>query len=225
MQASSIHKIIIVIGIIIIGMIWQTISDISEQYPITNYPPRGTNIVVLGDSLTAAVGASSPEHGFVAVLEKRFALTMTNEGMSGDTTHDALQRLDRDILSKHPDIVMILLGSNDYLRGEIHKETFDNLHSIITRIQAKGAVVILIGARGGVLSDTFAEDFASLARSTGSAFVPGVLDDIFGNTKYMADDVHPNDAGYLKMADKIAPILEAVVLAAPENLQKRGTNG
>lgn len=220
MRSNSAHKFIIVVGILVVGMIWQTMSSFSEQYPIINFPPKGTKIIVLGDSLTTGVGASSPENGYIPVLERRFGLTIMNEGMSGDTTRDVIDRLDRDVLSHHPDIVMILLGSNDYLQQEPQKDTFDNLRTIITRIQGKGAVVILLGARGGVLTDTFAEDFAALARSTGSAFVPGVLDNILGNTKLMYDEVHPNDAGYLKMADKIAPILEGIVLAAPGDQRK-----
>jgi acyl-CoA thioesterase-1 len=216
MKSNSIYKFIIVIGILAVGMIWQTTSNLSKQYTITNFPPRGTNIIALGDSLTTGVGASSEKKGYISILEQRFNITITNEAISRDTTHDALARLDHDVLSKHPDIVIILLGSNDYLQQEPREDTFKNLHTIITRIQKNGAVVILLGARGGILHDTFADDFTTLARSTGSAFVPGILDDILGNTKLMADEVHPNDAGYLKIADKIAPIFEGIVLAAPQ---------
>jgi lysophospholipase L1-like esterase len=220
MKWSSIHKFLIIIGVLVIGMIWQIMSTLFEQYPLTNFPPKGTNIVALGDSLTVGIGASGQEGGFIHILEQRFNVTIINKGVSGNTTGDALARLDSDVLSYHPDIVMILLGSNDYLRQEPRKDTFKNLHTMITRIQEKGAVVILLGARGGALSDTFAKDFDALARSTGSAFVPGVLDDIFGNTKLMTDEVHPNDAGYLKMADKIAPALEGIVLAAPAQIKQ-----
>jgi lysophospholipase L1-like esterase len=215
MNAKSIHKFLVIVGVLAIALIWQTMGGFSKQYPITNFPPKGTNIIALGDSLTVGVGASSKEKGYVSILEQRFNITIQNEAISGDTTHGALARLERDVLSKQPDIVMILLGSNDYLRQEPIRETFKNLHAIITSIQKKGAVVILIGARGGILGDTFKEDFTTLAHSTGSAFVPGVLDDILGNTKLMTDEIHPNDAGYLKMADKIAPTLEGIVLAAP----------
>jgi lysophospholipase L1-like esterase len=215
MIAKRIHKFLVIAGVLAIALYWQTMGGFSKQYPITNFPPRGTNIIALGDSLTVGVGASSKEKGYISILEQRFNITIQNEAISGDTTHDALARLERDVLSKQPDIVMILLGSNDYLRQEPIGETFKNLRAIITNIQKKGAVVILIGARGGILGDMFAEDFTVLARSTGSAFVPGVLDDILGNTKLMADEIHPNDAGYLKLADKIAPTLEGIVLAAP----------
>jgi lysophospholipase L1-like esterase len=220
MKWSGIHKFLIIIGVLTIGMIWQTMSALSKQYPLTNFPPKGTNIVALGDSLTVGIGASGKEGGFIPILEQRFNITIINKGVSGNTTSDALARLDSDVLSYHPDIVMILLGSNDYLRQEPRKDTFKNLHTMITRIQEKGAVVILLGARGGALSDTFAKDFATLARSTGSAFVPSVLDGIFGNTKLMADEIHPNNAGYLKMADKIAPVLEGIVLAAPAQIKQ-----
>lgn len=220
MKWSNIHRFLIVIGVLAIGMIWQTMSTLSEQYPLTNFPPKGRNIVALGDSLTVGVGASQNQGGYISILEQRFNITIINKGISGNTTGDALSRLDGDVLSYHPDIVIIFLGSNDYLRQEPRKNTFENLHTIIKRVQEKGAVVILLGARGGALSDTFAKDFAALARSTGSAFVPGVLDGIFGNTKLMTDEVHPNDAGYLKMADKIAPIFEGIVLAAQVQMKQ-----
>lgn len=213
MKARSIHQFLIIGGILIVGIVWETMRILPDQYSITNFPPKGESIIALGDSLTTGVGASSQEHNYVSLLEKRFNISITNKGKSGDTTHDALLRLDDDVLALHPDIVLVLLGSNDYLRQEPRRETFSNLRTIIARIQKEGAVVILIGARGGVLSDTFAKDFTALARETGSVFVPGVLDDIFGNAKFMSDEVHPNDAGYLKMADKIAPELEGVVLA------------
>ena len=157
MKSSGIHKFIIVIGILAVGMIWQTVSSLSEQYPITNFPPRGTKIIAFGDSLTAGFGASSPENGYIPVLERHFNITIINEAVSGNTTADALVRLDSDVLSQHPDIVLVLLGSNDYLRQEPREDTFKNLRTIITRIQKDGAVVILLGARGGILHDTFAD--------------------------------------------------------------------
>lgn len=198
-----------------IGMIWHSVSEFSGQYPITNFPPKGGRVIALGDSLTTGVGASSNERGYIPILEQRFDISIINKALVGDTTYDALARLDHDVLSQHPDIVLILLGSNDYLRQEPHVEIFNNLRTIITRVQDGGAVVILMGARGGVLSDTFASDFAALARSTGSVFVPGILDGILGDTKLMYDNVHPNDAGYLKMADKVAPALDMMLLASP----------
>lgn len=214
MNSNSVKKFLVILSLLTVGVIWHTMSGMTDQYPITNFPPKGTKVIALGDSLTTGVGASTKSRGYIELLEQRFAITIINKALIGDTTHDALARLDVDVIRQRPDIVLILLGSNDYLRQEPRADTFQNLRTIITSVQKTGAVVILIGARGGILSDTFAEDFAALARSTGSAFVPGILDGILGDSKYMYDEIHPNDAGYLKMADKVAPVLDRMILAA-----------
>jgi lysophospholipase L1-like esterase len=38
-----------------------------------------------------------------------------------------------------------------------------------------------------------------------------VLDDTLGVEGYMADQVHPNDAGYRVIADRVYPVLESML--------------
>lgn len=213
MKSSDIRKPLVLVGLILIGAIWQIISLFTSQYPITNYPPKGTTIVALGDSLTVGVGAST-EHGYIPVLEERLNVSIINKGVSGDTTEEAAKRLQKDVLDLHPNIVLVFLGGNDYLKQVPETETFRNLQSIILRTQRAGATVLLVGVRGGLLRDQFDKNFEQLAKNTGSLFVPNALDGILDNPKLMSDQVHPNDAGYLKIADKIAPTLEGLILAA-----------
>jgi lysophospholipase L1-like esterase len=184
------------------------------RYDLVNFPPRGTSVVVLGDSLSVGIGASSPEKGYVRILEERLGIPITNRSISGNTTRDGLGRIEQDILSEKPDIVLVLLGGNDYLRQIPEDETFRNLEMIIRKCQQDGATVLLIGIRGGLFADKFAERFETLARETGSLFVPNVLDGLLGDQKLMSDEVHPNDAGYLKIADKIAPELLMLISSA-----------
>ena len=212
MKQQTLIKALTITGFFVVLGIWQIWNVLSEHYPIVNFPPKGDTIVALGDSLTVGVGASSPEMGFVPILEERLGITIINKGMSGDTTTRALLRLD-EVLALHPDIVMILLGGNDYLQKVPQEETFKNLRSIIKQIQGGGSTVLLVGIQGGLLNDKFEKDFSVLAKETGSLFVPNVLDHIIGDPKLMSDQVHPNDAGYLRIADKIAPTLEGIVLA------------
>ena len=54
---------------------------------------------------------------------------------------------------------MVLLGGNDYLNRKPKKEIFANLRIIITTIQDSGAVVLLLGIRGGLFYDSFDDDF------------------------------------------------------------------
>lgn len=170
---------------------------------------------MLGDSLTAGVGASDPTHGLVTQLEQRLNVSIINKGVSGDTTKDALARLP-DVLSEKPDILIVLLGGNDYLKHVPEAETFANLRTIITKAQSEGALVILVAIRGGLLADHFAAQFKALAKETGSLHVADALDGIIGNPTLMSDEIHPNDRGYEKMVDRIAPQLEIALLSAQQ---------
>lgn len=81
-------------------------------------------IVCLGDSLTYGYGVLS-HVAYPAVLaqelpEKRpeSQWRIYNRGVNGDTSRDALQRLEADVLQLKPQIVVILLGSNDSALNE-----------------------------------------------------------------------------------------------------------
>lgn len=215
MKSEGKKKLYLVASGIFLFFIYQVVSLYGGQYPIVNFPPKGPIIVAFGDSLTEGVGASTPENGYVGVLERRLGITIVNRGVAGNTTADALARIDTDVTPLHPNIIIILLGGNDYLKKIPQQETFANLSQIIKKMQSQGAVVLLLGVRGGLLHDKFSDDFHTLAKDTGSLFVPDVLDGIFGNTKLMSDEVHPNDAGYMRIADKIAPTLDGIVLSSP----------
>lgn len=164
---------------------------------------------MVGDSLTFGVGASQGKE--LPVLIGNLAqVSVKNFGVSGDTTKDALARLPQ-ILVEKPQVAIILLGGNDYLKRIPEGETFKNLETIITSFQDEGSVVILCGVRGGVLSDHFKSSFEELAKKTHTAYVSDVLDGIFGNQDLMSDEVHPNDKGYAIISKRISPVLEKLI--------------
>jgi acyl-CoA thioesterase-1 len=162
-------------------------------------------IVAFGDSLVYGTGSSGG--GFVAVLEQRLGRDIENLGRPGETTAAGLARLE-EVVALEPSVVILLLGGNDVLRRVAPQETFQNLATMIERLQAEGATVLLVGVRGGLLQDPFASQFAALAERYGTAHVPDVLQEVFLDADYMADQVHPNDAGYVRIADRIQPVLE-----------------
>jgi len=171
-------------------------------------PTREGPIVAFGDSLIYGTGSSGG--GFVKILEERVGEPIINKGVPNDTTEDGLARLD-DVIALKPRIVIVLLGGNDYLKRVPQDETFANLATIIERLQSDGAAVLLLGVRGGVLRDNFAERFEELADTHGTAYVHDVLDETLGVADYMDDRVHPNDAGYHVIAERIHPVLAAMM--------------
>jgi lysophospholipase L1-like esterase len=198
---------LLVIGIFALGAAYLFLFTNSDT--VTNYPSDGTTVVAFGDSLVEGVGATDG-NDFVSVLSRQVGEPIVNLGVRGDTTADALLRLDQ-VLAQDPKVVMVLLGGNDYLQQIPKTETFANLKQIVTTIHDSGAVVILLGVRGGLLRDGYQGDYEDVAQSLGTAYVPNVLDGLFGNPSYMSDSVHPNDAGYQIIADKVEPVLRDLV--------------
>jgi lysophospholipase L1-like esterase len=63
---------------------------------------------------------------------------------------------------------------------------------------------------GAVVSDPYKTMFEDLAKTYHVTLIPNILNGIFGNSSLMSDEVHPNDAGYAKVAARIAPVVQAV---------------
>lgn len=186
---------------------------------ITNYPPKGTTVLAFGDSLVQGVGAT-PGQDFISRISRDLGVPIINMGRSGDTTALGLSRV-TSALMQDPDVVMLLLGGNDAIRRVSIEETKANLKQMIGRFQESGAVVMLIGVRGGITNDPYSTMYRSLAEETKSILVTDVLRGLFGDRRYMADAVHPNDAGHEVIARRItlqlAPVLEEARIAARKN--------
>ena len=173
-------------------------------------PTAGERIIAFGDSLVEGVGAS-PGRDLVSLLSRRIGLPIVNAGRSGDTTGAALTRLDEDVLSRSPRIVIVLLGGNDMLRRLPRARTFENLETIVTRIRDRGAAVILVSVEIGFGTGADGRAFEALAERTSSALVRDILDGILGRQALMSDGIHPNDRGYEIMADRLEPVLRKLV--------------
>lgn len=174
--------------------------------------PSGVTVVAFGDSITAGFGTTG-NNDYVARLSDRTGVSIINAGRSGDTTGSALSRLDGAVLSRDADIVIVFLGGNDLLQNVPVQNRIANITTIVERIRADGAAVILVGLGSGVL-DPFNGTLPALASQTASTLVPDVLEGIFGVSSLMADPIHPNNAGHALIADRIEPALRAALNAA-----------
>jgi acyl-CoA thioesterase I len=195
-------SILILLGIVA-GAGWYFFSDSNTD--VTNFPSKGTDIIAFGDSLVAGNG-STEGHDFVSLVSQKIGQPITNLGVPGNTTADGLARI-HEIDQYHPKVVLLLLGGNDHLKRVPIETTFQNLGSLIAYIHAKGAIVFLLGVKGNLFGDQFAPEFEVLHEKYRTAYLPNVLEGLFGDTEFMADSIHPNDAGYAVIADRIYPLL------------------
>ena len=166
---------------------------------VKNIQPIGENIICFGDSLTFGTGAAKGMD-YPAQLAKLISRPILNKGVPGDTTARALARLEQDVLSQSPRMVLVTLGGNDLKNGVPRDAAFQNLKQIIEAIQARGALVIIGGIDLPIWGRGFGEGYEKLCKETEAVLIPNIFDGIMGNPRLMNDSIHPNEAGYSKMA-------------------------
>ena len=166
-----------------------------------------------GDSLTAGYG-SSPGEDYPSRLSSILGVTVINAGVSGDTTDMALARLDTDVLSRDPRIVIVGLGGNDFLRGVPISATEANLRTIIQKIHGAGAMIMLIGYRFPSLQVNYQTMYARVASEERCLLISGVLKGIWTDPSLKSDEIHPNARGYQMVAERISGPMRKLIAKA-----------
>jgi acyl-CoA thioesterase-1 len=196
---------------------------------VSERAPRPVTILVLGDSVTSGYGLPI-EQAFPSVLESMLrkdghAVQVINAGVSGDTTAEGRARL-ADYFPpsapSRPDIVIVALGANDGLQGKDPAQVEENLDAMLTKIEAEGAKILLIGARAvrgksPEYRDAFSAIFPRQAAKHGATLYPLLGTGLFGKPEFVqADGAHPNEKGAQIIAGNLFPL---VVELIAENAQ------
>jgi acyl-CoA thioesterase-1 len=174
-------------------------------------------IVAFGNSLTAGPGVGDGVN-YPAVLQgllngRGYRYRVENAGVSGDTTGGGLARIDT-VLAYQPAIVILELGANDGLRGLPIESTRGNLEAMIRRFQAAHAQVILAGMTlppnyGPAYVRSFERIFVELSEKYKTIRIPFFLDGVAARPALLlADQMHPNEAGYKIVAANVMRALE-----------------
>ncbi len=177
---------------------------------VPNLGSSGTTIVCLGDSITAGVGAGE-DSGYPELLARRLGVPVVNAGVPGDTTADALARLP-DALSRDPWLVIVEVGGNDLLRRVPEERIEANLRRIVEGVLEAGAVPMLVELEGSLVGNL--EDvFERLEDDYEVPLVEDVLDEVLSDPRLKSDRIHPNAAGYARLAEEVAKEVEPLLAA------------
>ena len=162
-------------------------------------------MVFLGDSITH--GHRLPaDVAFPHRVGQALGIPVVNAGISGDTTEGGLTRLDRDVLARHPRLVVVELGVNDVLGRWPGERTVANLRAITQRIRGQGAAVILLHiSLPSVLGDGYRRDFREIARTEGATLVEDFLAGVVPGHTY--DGLHPDEQGQAILAERLLPVI------------------
>lgn len=186
---------------------------------VPNLSSPGTTIVCLGDSITHGTGAG-PEQSYPQRLQGRLGVPVINAGVPGDTSADGLARLD-DALAEDPWLVIVELGGNDVLRRVPVEQTEANLRAIVEGVLAAGAVPMLVELDGSSpVAPGLGDLHQRLATEYELPLVADTLDDILGDRRLKADMIHPNAAGYERLAEAVAEVVEPLLEARRGGLRE-----
>ena len=199
-------------------------------------------VLFFGDSITQA--AVQPD-GYIDVLNKTLEqkgksnkYELIGAGISGNKVTDLQKRLEKDVLSKKPDVVIIYIGINDVWhfthpntngQGTPVDKFESGLTDVITQIKQAGAKVILctpsvIGEKADgtnpqdKMLDEYADISRKVAKATGSqlcdlrkAFVDYLKTNNTSNQDkniLTSDGVHLNKAGNAFVATQMSKFLK-----------------
>lgn len=169
-------------------------------------------LIFLGDSLTEGYGVAQ-DRSFPQLIQQKFKAknsgwTINASGSSGSTSASTLSRL-KWITKDQPNVVFILMGSNDGLRGLKVEETEKNIAEALKWAKEQKIKVILGQLHvppnyGKDYSKRFAAIFPRLAKKHNVALAPFLLNQVAGISELnQADGIHPNEKGHKIIADNI----------------------
>lgn len=175
------------------------------------------NIVVLGDSISAAYGLDERD-GWVQLLRNRLNQEdinreVINASISGETTGGGLNRLSKLLDTYQPEILIIELGGNDGLRGYPIKQMKTNLQKMIRMAQEQNAEVILLGMRippnyGKRYSDLFFNSYQQLSEQMTVTLIPFFLEGVADKAELMQPDgIHPTQKAQARLLDNAWPAI------------------
>ncbi|WP_414540511.1 SGNH/GDSL hydrolase family protein [Stenotrophomonas forensis] len=200
----------------------QRYRDTNAQLPAA--VPGQPRVVFFGDSITEGWG----REGSASFFQGRGWL---NRGISGQTTAQMLLRFPQDVLALHPQVVVILAGTND-IAGNTGPSTQamieDNLHAMVDLARAHGTVVVLASVlpvseypwMPGITPapkvralNSALKRYADAQRLVYLDYYTPMANAAGGLDPQLADDgVHPTAKGYAVMA----PLAEAAIKRALE---------
>jgi acyl-CoA thioesterase-1 len=181
---------------------------------------RTLQLVGFGDSLMAGYQLP-PTDSYTAQLEtalkaKGVDVTITNAGVSGDTSSGGLARAEWSV-PDGTDGVILELGANDALRGISPDDTEKNLDTMITGFKTRNIPVLLVGIMAPPnMGDDYAQKFNAiyprLAEKHGLPLYPFFLDGVvLDESLQLEDRMHPNTKGIGVMVDKSMPTVTAFI--------------
>ncbi len=197
----------------------------SQPTILAAIPPL--RIVAFGSSSTQGIGATGPASTYPAQLQDVLArmlppgrhVQVINRGIGGEDADDMANRLQKDVIARHPDLVIWQTGSNDPLR-HVPLDRFEReTRAGVVAMRKAGIEVILMEPQWCPRLDTMASSvtYRDMVRKIGRDNRLEVIrrSDLMHDWVRMglltqrqmlaSDGLHMTDGGYALLARSVAP--------------------
>jgi len=146
-----------------------------------------------------------------------------NRGMRGQRTDQILMRFDYDVLDLHPEVMILLAGTNDLYQGFPPARALDNLKTLCQRARVAGIRTVLatllplnLGTpevKQEILTLNLGIRELAAGKDIALADLYRVMEDPRhpGFIAGSPDEVHPDVAGYRRMGEALVPVVETLV--------------
>lgn len=180
----------------------------AEKTPALSKLSRNAVVVAFGDSLTYGTGAKNHET-YPAHLQDLTGLRVINEGIPGELSTEGKERLP-SVLDKHePELLILCHGGNDMLRKRSTQKLTDNLIAMIEEARDRGIQVVLIGVpEPALFLLESAPIYQNIANKAQIPIEINTLPEILSDNDLKSDTIHPNAAGYRKLAEAVTSLLK-----------------
>lgn len=163
-------------------------------------------VLAFGDSLTYGTGAKE-EDSYPVVLGQLIGRKVVRSGVPGEQTAAGLERLP-EVLDEHkPRLVIVCLGGNDMLRKGTPANIEANLRKILQEIKSRGLDAMLIGVPTPTLITRPPDFYFNLAKEFKIPYEGGIITSVLYKSDLKSDPIHPNAAGYRKVAEAVAELM------------------
>lgn len=177
----------------------------SKEVKLSALPPDAV-VLAFGDSLTFGTGAP-PGQSYPDALQASIKRKVVNAGVPGETSEQGLKRLPQVLAQTRPRLVILCHGGNDILRRVDPDVTYSNITEMITLARKQGAEVVLIGVPKPKLIPETAALYKTISEKMKVPLEGEIVLDVLRDRDLKSDYIHPNAAGYVRLAAGIESLL------------------
>ncbi len=164
-------------------------------------------VLAFGDSLTYGTGAAEQE-SYPAQLEKLIGRRVVRAGVPGEVTAQALERLPGALDEHSPQLLLLCIGGNDFLRRLGNAQAEQNVRAMVELAQKRGVGVVLIATPEPGLLPSPPAFYSTVAKEFRLAYEAGVITEVLKDASLKSDPIHPNARGYAVIAERLAATLK-----------------